>query len=225
MAVSQICKSVGYKSIQVSALDTLTLVATKYLQAIAKSASSYSNTSNRTQSNLFDLTLALQDLVSLHTCTLFTTGGIIRDLANFVSFHDEIPFAKPIPRPRRSIPLWNSTGSSSSSSSSHVPQWLPMFPDVNNNSSVNERKCGESLWEDSVLAGGGKIETESVSNGKKGKLELDLGGVEREKVRFRIRAKEEEEEWLQEKKKIVFTFIKGKYASVNFQAASFELEH
>jgi hypothetical protein len=64
-----------------------------------------------------------------------------------------------------------------------------MFPDVNNNSSVNERKCGESLWEDSVLAGGGKIETESVSNGKKGKLELDLGGVEREKVRFRIRAK------------------------------------
>nr|XP_023897432.1 uncharacterized protein LOC112009333 [Quercus suber] len=191
IAVSQICQSVGYKATQLSALNALTVVATKYLQAIAKSASSLANTSNRTQSNLLDLTLALHNLVTLHTSTLFSISssrGIIRDLADFVSSHDEIPFAKPIPRPQiTSIPSW-----ASFSSFSHVPKWLPKFPDSVISCSVNERKCGERLWEDLVLGGGG-IETEcstSTSNVieqeklKEGKLELDLERTG--KVRFRI---------------------------------------
>ncbi|KAF3946572.1 hypothetical protein CMV_027175 [Castanea mollissima] len=194
IAVSQICQSVGYEATQLSALNALTVVATKYLEAIAKSASSLANTSYRTQSNLLDLTLALHHLVTLHTSTLFSIsssgGGIIRDLADFVSFHDEIPFAKPIPRPQiTSIPSW---ATSSSSSFSHVPKWLPRFPDSVISCSVNERKCGERLWEDSALGGGG-IETEcstSYSNVieqeklKEGKLELDLERTG--KVRFRI---------------------------------------
>ncbi|KAK9989247.1 hypothetical protein SO802_029486 [Lithocarpus litseifolius] len=192
IAVSQICQSVGYKATQLSALNALTVVATKYLEAIAKSASSLANTSNRTQSNLLDLTLALHHLVTLHTSTLFSissSGGIIRDLADFVSFNDEIPFAKPIPRPQiTSIPSW----AASSSSFSHVPKWLPRFPDSVISCSVKERKCGERLWEDSVLGGGG-IEIEcstSTSNVieqeklKEGKLELDLERTG--KVRFRI---------------------------------------
>ena len=57
---------------------------------------------------------------------------------------------------------------------------------------MNERKCGERLWEDSVLDGGG-IETECSTSGsnvieqeklKEGKLELDLERTG--KVRFRI---------------------------------------
>ncbi|XP_030936301.1 transcription initiation factor TFIID subunit 8-like [Quercus lobata] len=159
IAVSQICQSVGYKATQLSALNALTMVATKYLEAIAKSASSLANTSNCTQSNLLDLTLALHHLVTLHTSTLFSIsfsrGGIIRDLADFVSFNDEIPFAKPIPRLQiTSIPSWTSSFSSSSSSS-HVPKWLPKFLDSVISCSVNERKCGERLWEDSVLGGRG----------------------------------------------------------------------
>ncbi|XP_030944166.1 uncharacterized protein LOC115968801 [Quercus lobata] len=196
IAVSQICQSVGYKATQLSALNALTVVATKYLEAIAKSASSLANTSNRTQSNLLDLTLALHHLVTLHTSTLFSissSGGIIRELADFVSFHDEIPFAKPIPRPQiTSIPSRASSSCSCSSSFSHVPKWLPKFPDSVISCSVNERKCGERLWEDSVLGGGG-IETEcSTSTSdvieqeklKEGKLELDLERTG--KVRFRI---------------------------------------
>ena len=116
--------------------------------------------SNCTQSNLLDLKLALHHLATLHTSTLFSIssfgGGIIRDLANFISFNDEIPFAKPIPIPRpqiTSIPSWAS--SSSSSSFSRVPKWLPRFPDSFISCSVSERKCGERLWEDSVLGGAG----------------------------------------------------------------------
>ena len=57
---------------------------------------------------------------------------------------------------------------------------------------MNERKCGERLWEDSVLDDGG-IETECSTSGsnvieqeklKEGKLELDLERTG--KVRFRI---------------------------------------
>ena len=57
---------------------------------------------------------------------------------------------------------------------------------------MNERKCGERLWEDSVLGGGG-IETECSTSSsnvieqeklKEGKLELDLERTG--KVRFRI---------------------------------------
>ncbi|KAK9990179.1 hypothetical protein SO802_025164 [Lithocarpus litseifolius] len=156
IAVSQICQPMGYKATQLSALNALTVVATKYLEAIAKSASSLANTSNRTQSNLLDLTLALHHLVTLHTSSLFSIsssgGGIIRDLADFVSFNDGIPFAKPIPGPQiTSIPSW------ASSSSSHVPKWLPRFPGSVISCSVNERKCGERLWEDLVLGGGGTV--------------------------------------------------------------------
>ena len=97
--------------------------------------------------------LALHHLTTLHTSTLFSIssfgGGIIRDLADFISFNDEIPFAKPIPIPRpqiTSIPSW---------ASSCVPKWLPRFPDSFISCSVSERKCGERLWEDSVLGGAG----------------------------------------------------------------------
>ena len=45
IAVSWICQLVGYKATQLSALNALIVVATKYLEAIAKSASSLANTS------------------------------------------------------------------------------------------------------------------------------------------------------------------------------------
>lgn len=73
-----------------------------------------------------------------------------------------------------------------------MPKWLPRFPDSVISYSVNERKCGERLWEDSVLGGGG-IETECSTSSsnvieqeklKEGKLELDLERTG--KVRFRI---------------------------------------
>ncbi|KAB1222129.1 Transcription initiation factor TFIID subunit 8 [Morella rubra] len=170
IAVSQICRSVGFKTTQLSALEALTLVATKYLQAIAKSATCFANNSNRTQSNLLDLTNALHDVVSLHdgglsggshlhkhASTLLSTSGVLKDLARFVGVHEEIPFAKPIPRrdrdgARNSIP--SRTQETDCSRYSHVPKWLPGFP-VDKKWQVKEdRESGERLWGESVSMGG-----------------------------------------------------------------------
>ncbi|KAG6641514.1 transcription initiation factor TFIID subunit 8 [Carya illinoinensis] len=207
IAVSQICQSVGFKATQLSALETLTLVATKYLQAIAGSATSFTNSSNRTQSNLLDLTNALHEVVSLHsgglsggsilhrpTSTLLSTSGVLKDLANFVYFHDEIPFAKPIPRPDRTSSSGNSSPGTKKldcTRGSHVPKWLPGFP--NGNNGVDEiylgkgkRKNGESLWEESVLVGSDLGRKNWNENGRKrvageGKVETGRG-----KVRFKM---------------------------------------
>ena len=107
VAVSQICKSVGFRRGKVSALETLTLVATKYLEALAKSAVSFSNAASRTQSNLLDLTNALHDLSlqggftgasTLYDNNCLLKSSVLEDLSGFVSSTDEIPFAKPIER-------------------------------------------------------------------------------------------------------------------------------
>ncbi|XP_059437580.1 transcription initiation factor TFIID subunit 8 [Corylus avellana] len=200
-AVSQICQSVGFKATQLSALETLTLVATKYLQAIAHSAAAFTNHSSRIQSNLLDLTHALHGVVSLHSggfsggsilhkdsSTLLLASGVLKDLSRFVEFHDEIPFAKPVPRrnncssPENSIPA-----SRKPDHHSHVPKWLPEFPE-----GKERRAREERLWEeDSVIAGDCNDEKKDNNKGKrvvvvKERKQAELGVVGRGRVRFRI---------------------------------------
>jgi transcription initiation factor TFIID subunit 8 len=206
-AVSQICQSVGFNATQLSALETLTLVATKYLQAIAHSAGSFAKHSGRIQSNLLDLTHALHGVVSLHSggfsggsilhkdsSTLLLTSGVLKDLSRFVEFHEEIPFAKPIPRRNCSTPE-NSIPASRISDHSHVPKWLPEFPEG------KENRAGEDiLLEESVLVGDGCVGRNSNDgkdnhNGKRVVVVVvkernkELGVVGRESVRFRIGGK------------------------------------
>lgn len=171
VAVSQICKSVGFKAAQLYALDILTDVAIRYLQSIAKSAAAYANASSRTQSNMFDLISALNDInfvsgfqgaASLHrnsACVL--ASGVLCDLNNFVKNSRENPFAKPISKGGAvdlPLPMMHSSGSTNFSSISrglHIPRWLPPFPDMatfveNHEILVSQRNRGEQLWESTL---------------------------------------------------------------------------
>ncbi|XP_039070768.1 transcription initiation factor TFIID subunit 8-like [Hibiscus syriacus] len=71
VAVAQICNSVGFRRSQVTALRTLTLVATKYLETLARSAASFSNAANRGKSNLLDITTSSR----MRPCNWVSTCG------------------------------------------------------------------------------------------------------------------------------------------------------
>lgn len=167
IAVSQICKSVGFKAAQLYTLDILTDVAIRYLQSIAKSAAAYANASGRTQSNVFDLVSALNDVnsvsgfqgaASLHkNSASVLASGVLCDLNNFVRNSREIPFAKPVPKGGvldLPSPMMHSSGGTNFSSISrglHIPRWLPPFPDMatfveNREILYGQRNNGEQLW-------------------------------------------------------------------------------
>ncbi|KAF7852177.1 hypothetical protein BT93_L5338 [Corymbia citriodora subsp. variegata] len=171
IAVSQICKSVGFKSAQLHALDILTDVAVRYLQSIAKSAATYANTSSRTQSNMFDLINALNDINSVSgfqgaacihkNSASVLASGVLCDLNNFVKYSHEIPFAKPVPKGDAvdlPLPMMHSSGGTNFSSISrglHIPRWLPPLPDMatsmeNREILSSQRNHGEQLWGSSL---------------------------------------------------------------------------
>ncbi|XP_015882987.3 uncharacterized protein LOC107418804 [Ziziphus jujuba] len=214
IAVSQICQSVGYRKTHLSALETLTDIATKYLRGIAASASSSAASSNRTQSNLFDIVQALHDLHSvqgfpgasdLHrTDYCLLRSSVLLEITNFVRNTVETPFDRPIPR-REEDPTeqkricdgcWrNHTGAP------HVPRWLPEFPDRSKcgvvGSVVEKRRKEEELWENSLgeskNGGGSVIENGDVVGVVVMKKKRELG-AKRGKVRFRIGGIEEVKE-------------------------------
>ncbi|EEF32236.1 transcription initiation factor TFIID subunit 8 [Ricinus communis] len=200
ISVSQICQSVGFKSTQLSALETLTHIATLYLKNLAKASASYSSASNRTQSNVFDIINALHDLSSIqgftgastlhYTSNILSSSRVVKDLSVFVNSIVEIPFAKPIPRvnpvpPRRSLGL-------ESTSMQHIPKWLPRFPD--------EKACKKwerdtkrlredlGLWENNCGGIGNGILLENMKEEEKKKKSHDDGDLvmERGRVRFKI---------------------------------------
>ncbi|KAL5580157.1 hypothetical protein UlMin_012599 [Ulmus minor] len=193
VAVSQICESVGFKSTAIPAIQTLTLVATKYLQSIANSTVSYSAAANRTQSNLFDLINALHDHLrpvhgfpgasNLHrTDFCLIKSSVLLELANFVKNTDEVPFAKPIPRPENSA---RKSNPAPAPRPPHIPKWLPELPIVSSGegSCSDDRRNGEKLWENSCSAV--KIDGIVIENGNNERVILEIG-AKREKVRFKI---------------------------------------
>ncbi|XP_010460944.1 PREDICTED: transcription initiation factor TFIID subunit 8-like [Camelina sativa] len=201
IAVSQICQSIGYKATDSSALNTLTVTTTKFLQSLAGLASSFSNAANRTESNLFDIVNGLQD-IALSTSDCFPGGStvhdveshcliksaVLRNLSDFVKYAPEIPFAKPLPKPERDI------GSSSGKDLDHaavavtqsveyVPAWLPPFPDASLYSDRCTKDGSDHLWEysDSVIDRE-NLKSESC-RGKKGGGRLPQ---RRARVRFKM---------------------------------------
>ncbi|KAL0292566.1 UNVERIFIED_CONTAM: Transcription initiation factor TFIID subunit [Sesamum calycinum] len=110
VAVAQICQSVGFKGAQNSALEALTDITTRYLEAIAKLGAASCNSNRRTQSNLPDFIVALEDLASIQgfpgssdiRSHSLWTSAVIKDLMKLVKYRDEIPFAQPLP-PKRSF--------------------------------------------------------------------------------------------------------------------------
>lgn len=172
-AVAQICHSVGYKRSKYNALETLTNVATKYLQAIARLAASFASASNRTDSNLFDLINGIHDLCSVQGFpggsvmdkSNLLSSGALKEIMNFVNLSNEVPFAKPIqcknisgtPNPEPTIDSGTSMCCSQVAKMQglHIPTWLPDLPKESlykncDKVLVKERKCGEKLWEHSL---------------------------------------------------------------------------
>ncbi|XP_022715449.1 transcription initiation factor TFIID subunit 8 [Durio zibethinus] len=188
IAVSQICKSVGFKRSQILALETLTLVATKYLEALAKSSVSFSNAANRTQSNLLDLTNALHDMSqvgfrgasTLYDNNCLLKSSVLEDLSAFVSSTAEIPFAKPIERAKEREMEKVKASTGNLQRGAHIPEWLPSFPDVVSNEKCNKRVNGEELWENSSSVLG------CQSDGFEEKRNPGKLAKERARVKFRI---------------------------------------
>ncbi|KDP29318.1 hypothetical protein JCGZ_19413 [Jatropha curcas] len=202
LAVAQICRSVGFKSTEISAFKALTEITTLYLKTLAKSAASYSNAANRTESNIFDIINALHDLVSIHSgfigaSTLHNNSNplssrVVKDLSIFASSVDEIPFAKPIPRRiQNSIPLHPI----SEFRSIHIPKWLPAFPEEVTYKKGKEIKGDKriekdlELWENSELVkscGGTGNEVEPEKEKKKKKNGGSNLAMERNRIRFKF---------------------------------------
>lgn len=139
IAVAQICESTGFQGCQRSALDTLADVALRYICGLGKSAHFYANLSGRTDCNVFDIIQGLEDLgvaqgftsaSDVHHCLV--SSGVVREITQYVSTAEEVPFARPVPhfpvvRPRKPMPSFVQLGEVPAGK--HIPDWLPVFPD------------------------------------------------------------------------------------------------
>ncbi|PON45558.1 Bromodomain associated domain containing protein [Parasponia andersonii] len=217
IAVAQICASVGFKYTQLSALETLTGVTTKYLETIAKSSASFAAASNRSQTNIFDVTNALHDLRSPHgfsgasnlhrTDYCLLNSSVLAELSDFVDCTVETPFAKPIPQRQVSETDAGKEKKKENENEKknpiqrapHIPNWLPELPEMAQCGaalSSCRRRHGEELWENSCC--GSEISGALIENGEfvpgaaaaaaaAAKSEL---GTKRERVRFKIGGRE-----------------------------------
>ncbi|KAM6575169.1 hypothetical protein CsatA_023496 [Cannabis sativa] len=200
IAVAQICNAAGFKYTRLSAIDTLTLVTTNYIEAIAKSSASIAAASNRSQSNIFDITNALHDLEShrgfsgasnLHrTNYCLLTSALLAELSHFVDSNVETPFAKPIPR-RRFLDTnarEKSNPSPNPLRAPHIPNWLPQLPEFAKCDAVSSshHKNGEEMWEN-CRGGSGMGMGVLIANGDLGVTKSELGlRTKRGRVRFKI---------------------------------------
>ncbi|KAF7149302.1 hypothetical protein RHSIM_Rhsim03G0155300 [Rhododendron simsii] len=183
IASAQICQSVGFTSARRSALDTLTNVAARYLRALARSAAAASSSSGRTQSNLLDVVRALEDLASVHGFSGAwdpsrrpLASATLADLSSFVERTDEIPFAKPLPRPpspERAVFTAKWTGVL------HVPRWLPAFPEMGEREIGGEERVKEEERSGVVVSFG------KVDGGFLGDEKMKMGLLEK---RGRVRS-------------------------------------
>ncbi|KAG5052884.1 hypothetical protein AAZX31_02G224900 [Glycine max] len=203
IAVAQICQSAGYKSSKHNALEALTNVSTRYMEAIVRSAATFANASNRTDSNLFDLTNGIHDVCSvqgfpggsiIHKSNLLGSSAL-KEIMNFVNLSNKVPFAKPIPF-RNVSEVTIDSGTSmclSKQVKTHIPRWLPHFPKENcAQVLVKERKCDEKLWEHSLTReeNSGLLPSNGIDGKeeKEARMELPKG---RERIKFRIRGEKE----------------------------------
>ncbi|KAJ4761746.1 Bromodomain transcription factor [Rhynchospora pubera] len=208
VSVSQICGSVGYTSVQPSALRAFSDVAIRYLLSIGRLCAASAASHNRTHCNLFDLVLSLETLSS----TRGFSGGsnptrpllesvVLKELMAYLRIVDGIPFAKLILKEReRSCSLSSSMsfaqmGMEVPVAMAHVPRWLPCFPDSWEAQKEREKEKGEeknTVAKEVVVDG--SLEGDWME--EENKLELGfsfdpglnlLQKRERQKVKFRIR--------------------------------------
>ncbi|KAL2317319.1 hypothetical protein Fmac_031195 [Flemingia macrophylla] len=202
IAVAQICRSTGFKTSKYNALEILTNVSTRYLETMVRSAASFANASNRTDSNLFDLINGIHDLSSVQGFpggSLMHKGNLLRssalkDIMNFANLSNKVPFANPIPVRNVSDATSSSTCLFDQETKSHIPTWLPHFPKENcDQVLIKERKCGEKLWEQSLAREENSVILQSNDiNGKEEKETRMELPKKREKMKFKIGGEEKQ---------------------------------
>ncbi|CAA7019910.1 unnamed protein product [Microthlaspi erraticum] len=145
VAVAQVCESVGYEHFKDPALESLAGFAVQYILQLGKTATSFANLNGRSQCNVFDIALALEDFtgdadekkISPESCSAVRSVKL-KEIIDFVNSSEEIPFPQPLPR----FPVAISDGSSKKTMmipsfvdigetppGKHIPLWLPAFPD------------------------------------------------------------------------------------------------
>ncbi|KAG1361974.1 transcription initiation factor TFIID subunit 8, partial [Cocos nucifera] len=179
IAVAQICLTVGYAA----ALRSLSDVAGRYIEILARSAASVAAVHGRNEANLLDLVRAMEEL-SLPRGFAGASdptrpplrSSVLRELRAFVRSVDEIPFPRSIRREsvRASVsPSFAQLGREPHFQ--HVPRWLPCFPESWERSRREGEGCG----------GGREREGEKVLAAVRFSEEGFLP-AERERVRFRL---------------------------------------
>ncbi|KAG9134575.1 hypothetical protein Leryth_000910 [Lithospermum erythrorhizon] len=140
MAVAQICESMGFEGFNESSLETIADIAVRYLSDLGKTSKSYANLAGRTESNVFDIIHALEDLgfglaffgdLEGDRCSM--SSGVIREIIGFVGSSEEIPFVQHVPsfpvvKHQVGIPSFVQMGEIPEVK--HIPPWLPAFPDA-----------------------------------------------------------------------------------------------
>ncbi|EEF34770.1 tbp-associated factor taf, putative [Ricinus communis] len=139
IAVAQICECTGFQTFQQSALETLSDVTVRYICNLGKLAQGNANSAGRIEGNAFDIIQALEELCSSQGFAsasdvdhCIASSGIVRDIAQYVSDADDVPFAYSIPpfpivRERKLAPIFSQIGEKPPWE--HIPDWLPAFPD------------------------------------------------------------------------------------------------
>ncbi|KAH6781625.1 hypothetical protein C2S51_006918 [Perilla frutescens var. frutescens] len=207
VAVAQICQSIGYNGAQRPALEALTDIVTRYLKAVAKLSTESANSNGRTQSNLSDIIAALEDLASVQgfegswrvRSRSLWRSAVIKDLMKLVKYMEQIPFAQPLPPPRRKCServgvLKNRDNSgwyNNEGSLKHVPQWLPAVEGGEEEEVEAEERKGDVKWE--CLDGGEKRGEAKLGCDEVKKLKREYNdemekvwAAKRGKVKFKI---------------------------------------
>ncbi|KAJ0989890.1 hypothetical protein J5N97_008246 [Dioscorea zingiberensis] len=162
VAVAQICLSVGCDGARASALRAFADITGRYIQALARSAAGAANSRGRTDSNLLDITHAIEDLSfnrgfrgASDPKRPLLKSTVLKEIAAFVRSVDEVPFARPMRRNEGERVRVSKSFSQAGKEppSPHVPRWLPCFPDSWGEETRNkdEGKSGalaDSGWND-----------------------------------------------------------------------------
>jgi len=118
IVIAQVLKSQGFTKIEPQALHTLTDILLAYIDEIGFKSHQYTELAHRTESNFFDITAALEEVL----CPF-------KSLSQYLQYGEELPFAHvcssfPLKKKRRADP----TPTSATPPPEYVPDFLPAFP-------------------------------------------------------------------------------------------------
>ncbi|KAG8059756.1 hypothetical protein GUJ93_ZPchr0002g25861 [Zizania palustris] len=152
----QILRASGYAAAEPAALRALSDIAGRYVASLGREALAIAEARGRTEPNLVDLTLALEDHAigglpgASDPARPVLRSGALSELAGFVRAVREVPFAKPVPR-RGGIPRgkgWESFAAAGKEPPlKHVPRWLPCFPEVQEAEAETKNEETTAKWE------------------------------------------------------------------------------